>query len=147
MKASERFTEEAAAELRDAIADAGYNEVFAVGKLDGRGLVSEIVVGARGGQSSVPALAGFLDRGDVLIHNHPSGFLEPSDADLAVASRAGENGVGCYIVDGDVREVYRITSYNVCYTKLLRPPSSSTPASSPASIAIRARARTGSATT
>ncbi len=106
MKASERFTEEAAAELRDAIADAGYNEVFAAGKLDGRGLVSEIVVGARGGQSSVPALAGFLDRGDVLIHNHPSGFLEPSDADLAVASRAGENGVGCYIVDGDVREVY-----------------------------------------
>jgi len=106
MRAEERFTEEAASELRDAIADAGYNEVFAAGKLDERGLVYEITVGARGGVSSVPAIAGFLDRGDVLIHNHPSGFLEPSDADLAVASRVGENGVGSYIVDGDVRSVY-----------------------------------------
>jgi ATP-dependent DNA helicase DinG len=108
MRAGERFTEEATAQLRDAIADAGYNEVFAAGRLDERGLVFEIVVGARGGVSSVPAIAGFLDRGDVLIHNHPSGILEPSDADLAVASRVGENGVGSYIVDGDVRNVYVI---------------------------------------
>lgn len=106
MLASERFTAEAAAELRDAIADAGYNEVFAAGKLDEKGLVAEIIVGARGGVSSVPAIAGFLDRGDVLIHNHPSGLLEPSNADLSVASRVGENGVGSYIVDGEVREVY-----------------------------------------
>ncbi|PKL09209.1 MAG: ATP-dependent DNA helicase DinG, partial [Spirochaetae bacterium HGW-Spirochaetae-7] len=63
-------------------------------------------VGARGDRSSVPAIAGFLDRGDVLIHNHPSGFLAPSDADLAIASRVGENGVGSYIVDGDVENVY-----------------------------------------
>lgn len=106
MKASERFTTEAATELRDAIADAGYNEVFVAGKLDEKGLVTEIIVGARGGASSVPAIAGFLDRGDVLIHNHPSGQLEPSNADLSVASRVGENGVGSYIVDSDVREVY-----------------------------------------
>jgi len=106
MKASERFTDEAASELRAAIADAGFNEVFAAGKLDAEGLVAEIIVGARGGVSSVPAIAGFLDRGDVLIHNHPSGRLEPSDADLSVASRVGEQGVGSYIVDGDVRRVY-----------------------------------------
>jgi ATP-dependent DNA helicase DinG len=92
--------------LRLAIADAGYNEVFAAGRLDSKGLVSEIEIGARGDGSSVPAIAGFLDRGDVLIHNHPSGFLEPSEADLAIASRVGENGVGSYIVDGDVGEVY-----------------------------------------
>ncbi len=106
MRANERFTEEAAAELRAAIADAGYNEVFAAGRLDERGLVAEIHVGARGDRSSVPAIAGFLDRGDVLVHNHPSGFLAPSDADLAIASRVGENGVGSYIVDGDVENVY-----------------------------------------
>ncbi|MBN2874043.1 MAG: ATP-dependent DNA helicase DinG [Spirochaetales bacterium] len=104
--ASDRFTVEAAAELRTAIADAGYNEVFAAGKLDDTGLVAEIIVGARGSVSSVPAIAGFLDRGDVLIHNHPSGLLEPSDADLAIASRAGENGVGSYIVDDAVSMVY-----------------------------------------
>ncbi len=106
MRASERFTEEAAATLREAIADAGFNEVFAAGRLDENGLVSELTVGARGDRSSVPAVAGFLDRGDVLIHNHPSGLLEPSDADLAIASRVGERGVGSYIVDADVSRVY-----------------------------------------
>lgn len=106
MRASERFTQEAAAELRATIVNAGYNEVFAAGKLDEKGLVAGIEVGARGDSSSVPAIAGFLDRGDVLVHNHPSGFLTPSDADLAIASRVGENGVGFYIVDGDVENIY-----------------------------------------
>jgi ATP-dependent DNA helicase DinG len=106
MHASERFTPDAADALRDAIADAGGNEVFVAGRLDAQGLIAEVVVAARGGKASVPALSGFLDRGDVLIHNHPSGFLVPSDADMAVASRVGENGVGSYIVDNEVREVY-----------------------------------------
>ena len=106
MRASERFTSDAADALRDAISDAGGNEVFVAGKLDEQGLISEVIVAARGGKASVPALSGFLDRGDVLIHNHPSGILMPSDADLSVASRVGENGVGSYIVDNQVREVY-----------------------------------------
>jgi ATP-dependent DNA helicase DinG len=106
MRASERFSPEAADLLRDAIADAGGNEVFVAGRLDAQGLIAEVVVAARGGKASVPALSGFLNRGDVLIHNHPSGFLVPSDADMSVASRVGENGVGSYIVDNEVREVY-----------------------------------------
>src|SRR5262245_2477126 len=44
--------------------------------------------------------------GEVVIHNHPSGRLVPSDADLAVASALGNNGVGAYIVDAAVSEVY-----------------------------------------
>lgn len=106
MLARERFTPDAAKDLRDAISDAGGNEVFVAGRLDERGMVSEVVVAARGGKASVPAISGFLNRGDVLIHNHPSGFLVPSDADMSVASRVGEQGVGSYIVDNEVREVY-----------------------------------------
>jgi ATP-dependent DNA helicase DinG len=71
MTASERFTASAAEILRDAIADAGGNEVFAAGSLDGEGLVAEITVGARGRKDEVLALAAYLDRGDVIIHNHP----------------------------------------------------------------------------
>lgn len=108
MRASERFTEEAASLLRSAIADAGFNEVFAAGRLDEQGLVAELTVGARGDRHSVPAIAGFLDRGDVLIHNHPSGRLDPSDADLAIAARVGERGVGSYVVDPEVTRVYVI---------------------------------------
>jgi ATP-dependent DNA helicase DinG len=43
---------------------------------------------------------------DVLIHNHPSGFLTPSDNDLVIAARAAEEGIGSFIVDNEVRRVY-----------------------------------------
>jgi ATP-dependent DNA helicase DinG len=43
---------------------------------------------------------------DVFIHNHPSGFLVPSDDDLIISGRAAENGVGAYIVDNQVERVY-----------------------------------------
>lgn len=106
MQAIERFTEEAIFTLRELISDANFNEVFAVGKIDENGLVNSLEVVARGHKTAVPAIAGFLSRGDVLIHNHPGGNLEPSDADLAIASRVAENGVGNYIVNADVTEVY-----------------------------------------
>ena len=104
--ASERFTEEAAARLRDEIAEAGGNEVFAAGRLNQDGLIDEILVVARGSKSAVPALAAYLERGDVIIHNHPSGTLRPSDADVNVAAEAGSSGVGSYIVDNTVSRVH-----------------------------------------
>ncbi len=106
MKAGERFSQAARLRLREEIEAAGGNEVFAVCRLDEEGLVCEVVVAARGSKTSVPALAPYLERGDVLVHNHPSGLLEPSDADLAVASKVGENGIGSYIVDNALRRVY-----------------------------------------
>ncbi|MDR1104824.1 MAG: ATP-dependent DNA helicase DinG, partial [Treponema sp.] len=43
---------------------------------------------------------------DVFIHNHPSGFLIPSDNDLRIACRAAEEGTGAYITDNGVEKVY-----------------------------------------
>ncbi len=106
MKASQRIGGDAARGLREAIRDAGGNEVFAVGRLDKGGLVVEVTVAARGNETSVPALRPYLEKGDVLIHNHPSGRLTPSDPDLAVASRVGGEGIGFFIVDNTVDEVY-----------------------------------------
>src|SRR5438034_1281248 len=42
----------------------------------------------------------------MLVHNHPSGVLEPSGADLAVAARLHDGGVGFGIVDNAVTEFY-----------------------------------------
>ncbi len=106
MRASERFRPEASVRLREEIAAAGGNEVFAVCRLDEEGMVAELVVAARGSKSAVPALAPYLERGEVLVHNHPSGTLEPSDPDMALASRVGDMGIGSYIVDNLVRKVY-----------------------------------------
>ena len=106
MKALERFTEAAARAFRREVEGADGNEVFAAGRLDEEGLVAEIIVAARGHKSAVPALEGFLDRGDLVIHNHPSGLLLPSDPDLSIASELGARGVGFAIVDNAVTEVY-----------------------------------------
>jgi ATP-dependent DNA helicase DinG len=101
-----RFTADAVAALRAAIADAGGNEVFVLGGLDEQGKVAEIRVLARGNARAAPAILHLPKPGEVVIHNHPSGRLTPSDADLAVASALGNDGVGFFIVDNAGREVY-----------------------------------------
>jgi ATP-dependent DNA helicase DinG len=61
---------------------------------------------ARGDATSVLALPGFAQPGEMLVHNHPSGLLEPSDPDLHVASKIHADGIGFGIVDNDARELY-----------------------------------------
>jgi ATP-dependent DNA helicase DinG len=102
---AERFTVAAAATLRAAIADAGGNEVFALGTIAG-GLVNGVRVLARGNRQAAPAIMQVPRPGEVMIHNHPSGGLTPSDADLEICSRLGNNGVGAYIVDNAVESLY-----------------------------------------
>jgi ATP-dependent DNA helicase DinG len=110
MKAIARFSENAITRLRAEIKDAGGNEVMALGFLDDKGLVGRITVSARGNEGSVLAL--LSDGGaaipDVFIHNHPSGYLSPSENDIAIAGRAAEGGVGAFIVDNQVEQVYVI---------------------------------------
>ncbi|MDR3357076.1 MAG: ATP-dependent DNA helicase DinG [Spirochaetaceae bacterium] len=104
------FTEDSAEKLREAISGAGGNEVFAAGFLDAGGRVESVRVLARGNGGAVPAVYGQDGDGmpDVLIHNHPEGFLSPSDNDLLIAARAAEDGIGSYIVDNSVSRVYVI---------------------------------------
>lgn len=95
-----------AQDLRSAIEDAKGNEVFAVCLLDEDGMIYELEVVARGKRDSVPALKPHMEGKDVLVHNHPSGLLEPSQADMGIAMRMGDQGMGFYIVDNLVSEVY-----------------------------------------
>ncbi|MDR0583955.1 MAG: ATP-dependent DNA helicase DinG [Treponema sp.] len=114
MQAVRRFSEQCLSQLRAAIADAGGNEVFALGRLDDKGIVRRIRITARGNEGQVLAwgiedMKEGEDPGsppDVFIHNHPSGLLTPSDNDLAIAGKAAESGVGAYIVDNQVERVY-----------------------------------------
>ncbi len=52
------------------------------------------------------AAASDADRGDILLHNHPSGVLDPSPADLALAARVYESGLGTGIVDNFAELLY-----------------------------------------
>ncbi|MBN1835654.1 MAG: helicase c2 [Spirochaetales bacterium] len=106
LNADERFAARALEQLQAAVRDAGGSEVLAIGRLDGQGLVDSITVGARGNLEAVPALRPYLERGDVVVHNHPSGALRPSRPDLQVAAQLGDQGIGFYIVDNSVSSVY-----------------------------------------
>ena len=96
----------AAAAVRTAIRLAGGREVCFVCSVDDAGVVQRARVAARGDVSSVLALPGFAERGELLLHNHPSGWLEPSPADLAVAARLHDDGIGFAIVDNEASRVY-----------------------------------------
>lgn len=96
----------AAAAIRAAIRLAGGREVCFVATVDDEGDVRTARVVARGDVRSVLALPGFAQRGEMLLHNHPSGVLEPSDADLDIAARLHDGGIGFGIVDNDARDLY-----------------------------------------
>ncbi len=106
MQATNRFSKQAISNLRSEIQEADHNEVFALGFLSPEGKIERVEVVARGQEQRVLALPTQWERADVLIHNHPSGFLTPSDNDMIIAASAGEIGVGSYIVDNDVSSVY-----------------------------------------
>ena len=106
MEVSAWLAEPAVAGLRAAIQEAGGREVFCVGNGDAGGVVHEVTIAARGNRHAVAVLAPYVDGADLLIHNHPSGELEPSAADLAAAGYVGEQGKGFCIVDNEVTRIY-----------------------------------------
>ena len=84
------------------------NEIVMVGKTDDSGIICKIRRVAMGDESSVPAAIKAAAPGEILIHNHPSGNVRPSAADLEVAARAAEKGVGSYIVDNNMTIVFPV---------------------------------------
>ncbi len=106
MRAASRFTQESILHVRQAINEAQGNEVLVVGSLDDNKKICSITVAARGNEEAVPALKPYLEKGDVIVHNHPSALLKPSYADLRIAAQLGNQGIGFYIVDNNVENTY-----------------------------------------
>ncbi len=96
----------AAERVRREIRRARGNEVCFLAAVGEAGEVDELRVLARGHASAVLAAVKNPPRGGLLIHNHPSGVLEPSEADLQVAAQLWEDGVGFAITDNDASELY-----------------------------------------
>ena len=113
-----RLSRAASAAVRTAIRLAGGNEVCFVCSVDDEGMITAARVVARGDVRSVLAMPGVAERGEMLLHNHPSGGLTPSDADLDVAARVHGNGVGFAITDNDGSLVYVVTEVPRAGTKV-----------------------------
>nr|WP_314114013.1 helicase C-terminal domain-containing protein [uncultured Leptotrichia sp.] len=108
MKVAEFINAKTIEKMRLEISESGGNEVFFRGIPDGEGIVSEVEVIARGNSSSVAALLNMMRKNEVIIHNHPSGVLIPSDEDVSISSMYGEVGGASYIVNNAVDDIYVI---------------------------------------
>jgi len=97
---------DAADEIRAEIARAGGNEVCFIAAIDGDGRVRDPRVVARGHGRAVLAAVRDAEPGEIILHNHPSGELTPSDADLAVAAELHAHGLGMAITDNGARELF-----------------------------------------
>lgn len=106
MDISKYFTQEVVDYLKEEIKKAGGNEVFFTGQIDENGVIISAEAGSRGNEHTVNVNFSMSREACVLIHNHPSGHLTPSEADLSVASYAAENAQGFYIVNNLVTNVY-----------------------------------------
>ncbi len=92
--------------LAGEIAAAGGREVSFLAQVDRDGVITLARAVARGTVDLVLALPASAARGEMLLHNHPSGRLDPSAADLDVAVRLHDAGVGFGIIDNAATEVY-----------------------------------------
>lgn len=109
MEIKEKISFEAREIIKNEIEKAGGNEVFFRGIPNDEGVITEVSVLARGNKTSVPAILNAMKKGEVIIHNHPSGFLYPSDADVEIASiYSNRMAGGSYIVNNSVTDVYVI---------------------------------------
>ncbi|MCK5808182.1 DEAD/DEAH box helicase family protein [bacterium] len=87
------------------------NEIMLVGLTDDSGLVADVRIVARGDETMVPAVISAAAPGSMLIHNHPSGVVKPSQPDLQIAAIAAERGVGSMIVDNQLTKLFVMVEY------------------------------------
>ncbi|BDU50467.1 helicase C-terminal domain-containing protein [Haliovirga abyssi] len=113
MNIEEKIEEDAIEKIYNEISFANGNEVFFFGILDENNLVPEVKVIARGNEYSVPAILNRIKKNGVIIHNHPSGKLVPSDNDIKLSSIYGSYGGGSYIVNNEVNDIYVIVEPSI----------------------------------
>ena len=109
MDIDKKISKECRERMKSEIEFAGGNEVFFRGIPDENLIVTEYEVLARGNETSVPAVIRHMKKEEVIIHNHPSGYLFPSDADVQIAAHYSQKKQGAsYIINNNVTEVYVI---------------------------------------
>jgi len=95
-------------QITNTIKDNYGQEVFFIAWIDKEGIVSEIEAIAFGNDECVPAPLSDGLKGDLVIHNHPSGDLRASNPDINIASLLATRKLGFYIINNDCSKVHII---------------------------------------
>ncbi|MBF0547915.1 MAG: hypothetical protein HQM08_25995 [Candidatus Riflebacteria bacterium] len=94
------------ATLKREIAEAHQAEVLSAATISPEGEWHSLRILARGTLEEAPAIIRGLRPGDIMLHNHPNGYLEPSQPDFQIASICGKSGIGFAIHDNSCKECY-----------------------------------------
>jgi ATP-dependent DNA helicase DinG len=97
---------ESSERIRAEIARAEGREVCFLASVDSARTVEDPRAVSRGNFQAVLVAARGAPEGGVMIHNHPSGTLEPSEADMGVAAQLYDQGIGTAITDNDASKLY-----------------------------------------
>jgi ATP-dependent DNA helicase DinG len=100
------LSEASSVRLRAEIERAGGREVCFLATVDAERVVHDPRAVSRGNFAAVLVAARDAPEGGVMLHNHPSGVLEPSDADMHVAGNLYEQGLGTAIIDNAGERMY-----------------------------------------
>lgn len=107
------FSADCSALIRHEIRQAKNNEVFFIARPDASGCLVSAEAVARGTKTAVPAIISRAVAGEVVLHNHPSGDLTPSDADMDIASVVGNNGIGFAIINNSCDDCYLVVAPHI----------------------------------
>lgn len=107
------FSPDCSALIRHEIRQAKNNEVFFIAQPDASGCLVSAEAVARGSKNAVPAIISRAASGEVVLHNHPSGDLTPSNADMDIASVVGNNGIGFAIINNQCDDCYLVVAPHV----------------------------------
>ncbi|MFW5885414.1 MAG: helicase C-terminal domain-containing protein [Halanaerobium sp.] len=106
MSASAEMLLEVGKKIKKEIDAASGNEIFIRAQLNNKDIIQEIEVLARGNSYSAPAVINNLMAGEMIIHNHPSGDLTPSAADIRLAAKMAAREVGFAIINNQADQIY-----------------------------------------
>ncbi|MFW6266905.1 MAG: helicase C-terminal domain-containing protein [Halanaerobium sp.] len=106
MSASAEMLLEVGKKIKKEIDAASGNEIFIRAQLNNKNIIKEIEVLARGNSYSAPAVINNLMAGEMIIHNHPSGDLTPSAADIRLAAKMAAREVGFAIINNQADQIY-----------------------------------------
>ncbi len=91
------------------LAESAGHEILWIAKTGTDGKVTELRKVAEGTIDAVSALFPHMEGGDAVVHNHPSGVIQPSGPDLGIASQLGQWGIGFFIVDNALKNIKIVT--------------------------------------
>ncbi|MFN3411037.1 MAG: helicase C-terminal domain-containing protein [Exilispira sp.] len=106
---SDTFTNKAISKLKESLIKSGGNELFWGCNLDKKGnLIDKVEPIFYGSEESVLFDINISTKYDLVLHNHPSGILEPSENDQKIAYQCMRLAIGFAIIDNFLLQCYFI---------------------------------------